>query len=348
MKKIVKNQIANKQPLVSVLVLNYNGVKFLKKCLPSLLNQSYQNLEIIVLDNNSIDESINCIKKINHKIKIIQNKDNFGYAKANNIGAKSAKGTFLLFLNNDTELLKDTIKNLVSNYQNNSIIGPEQTISSLSKQKNDNSFNKVLNTGMDIFGYPYANQNQNKTKAFYIDGAALFIKKLDFIKIGMFDEKHFIFFEDLDLCWRAQLLGYQIKPCSKAKLYHYSGGTVTGAAKKGKKYHSSYLRRYLNEKNLIRNILKNYGFPLHLIILIMIILMHIPEMLLLILIGEGKAAECYLNAYKWNLANLEDTWQARKKIQSTRIINDWQILKKVHWGLPKFAILLKYGLPKFS
>jgi len=336
---------ASKKPLVTILVLNFNGVHFLKKCLPTIKAQTYKNIETIVLDNNSTDKSLVYVKKLKW-VKIIQNADNYGYAQANNIGAKKAKGELLLFLNNDTELFPDTIEHMVACYEEKSIIAPMQIVSSFGSKK---AGKKSCSMGMDIFGYPYGHMKYpERTKPFYVDGAAFFIGKKDFINLGMFDEKHFIFFEDLDLSWRAQIFGYKIIKCPQAKLYHYSGGTVTGAAKKSKQYKSSYLRRYLNEKNLIRNLLKNYSFPLCIIIPFLVLLMHIVEMLVLLILGKGKAAACYLRAYKWNVLNIKDTLNERKIIQKKRKVSDWQLLKRMYFMIPKIPVLLKYGVPSFS
>lgn len=334
-----------KNPFVSIIVLNFNGVNFLKTSLPSIQKQTYKNIETIVIDNHSSDSSEKYVKTLKW-VKWVQNKKNLGYAQANNVAALQAKGELLFFLNNDTELFPDCIETLVSNYETTSILAPMQLISSTASSKKN--IDKFCGMGMDIFGYPYRKNEDTKTKLFYVDGAAFFIGKNDFFDIGMFDEKHFIFFEDIDLSWRAQIMGYKLVRCPKAKLYHYSGGTVTGAAKKSRSYQSSYLRRYLNEKNLIRNILKNYSFPLCLFILFSVLLMHIPEIIILTLIGRQKAALCYFQAYWWNVRNIQDTLIVRKDIQSKRIISDFAILKRVHYVYPKIGVLLKYGVPSFS
>lgn len=86
-----------KVPLVSIIIVNYNGKYHLEKCLASLMKINYKNYEIILVDNNSTDTSVEYVKNTYPKITIIKLNDNYGFAEPNNIGAKNAKGEFLLF-----------------------------------------------------------------------------------------------------------------------------------------------------------------------------------------------------------------------------------------------------------
>jgi GT2 family glycosyltransferase len=329
---------------VSVIVLNYNGKNFLEICLPSIKKQTYKNIEILVADNNSSDNSCQYIKENFPEVKIIKNSDNFGYAKANNIAANEAIGDFLLFLNNDTELFSDMIEKLVKVYKKKSILAPAQI---LSVNKETDKIGAAGN-GMDIFGYPYVNKNPKKTRVFYVDGAAIFVERTDFFTIGMFDDELFIFQEDIDFSWRAKLLGYEIIQCWDAKFYHYSGGAVLGGGFKNKQYETSYFRRYLNEKNIIRNILKNYSFFFCVGILLIIITIHFFEIIVLIITGNWKAAACYLRAYKWNFINIDNTLKFRKKVQENRVISDFKVFSKVYFAYSKLTSFIRIGFPKFK
>ncbi len=328
-------------PKVSIIILNQNGLPFLKKCLPTVKKQTYPDTEIIVTDNASNDGSVEYIKRI-PDVKLVAHKKNYGYAKANNIAAQEATGTFLFFLNNDTELFSDCIEKLVSCYRDKSVVTARQI------PFHDKSFVGSSGAGVDIFGYPYVADDPRKTRVFYADGAMFFIKKKDFIDLGMFDEKLFIFQEDIDLSWRAQLAGYRIISCWGAKLYHYGGGTVLGGTKKGSKYASSYFRRYLNEKNIIRNILKNYSFPLCVIILLLLLFIHACEMIGLLILLKGSVIQCYLKAYWWNIRNFKNTMNIRKYVQSRRTVRDAKIMKQMYWSYSKLASLKSVGIPEFK
>lgn len=324
---------------VSIIVLNFNGVNFLKKCLPTIFRQTYPHIETIVVDNNSTDESLKYLDTVKN-IQVIKNKKNLGYAEANNKAAQKATGEFVLFLNNDTELFPDLIQKLVDSYKDKSLIAPAQIPTWNKKIKG------FAGGGMDIFGYPYT-MDDGSTKVSYVDGAAFFMKRNDFISIGMFDEKLFIFQEDIDLSWRAQLYGYRIISCWDAKLYHYSGGTVLGGGKKEVRYASSYFRRYLNEKNVVRNILKNYSTFFLIVILPTLLALHAFELIFLLLMGKIKVVQCYINAYVWNIRNIKDTLQFRKKIQEGRVVSDKIFFRRMYFAYSKLTAFKNVGLPEF-
>ena len=336
---------------VSIIILNYNGLDFLKKCIQTVKKQTYSNIEIIVTDNASTDGSIEWVKKESGKLrmenkkmalKIVKHKNNLGYAGANNSAAKKASGEFLFFLNNDTELFPDCIEKIVSSFKEKSIVTARQ-IPTLDKK-----FIGSSGAGADIFGYPYVDPDPTKTRVFYADGAMFFTKKKDFIDLGMFDEKLFIFQEDIDLSWRARLYGYSIISCWEAKLYHYGGGTVLGGTKKGSRYASSYLRRYLNEKNIIRNILKNYSALMCIIILPLLLIIHVVEMISLLFLLQGRVINCYIKAYWWNIKNIRNTLQLRSHIQDKRTVSDSKIIKQMYWRYSKLASLKSVGVPDFK
>lgn len=329
-------------PKVSVIVLNYNGKHFLAQCIPTIKRQTYSNIEIIVVDNNSTDGSQQYVSEQKGVI-LIKNPENYGYAKANNIAVEKASGEFLFILNNDTELFSDTIEKLLSCYKPNSIVAPAQ-IFSINRKTDKTGFS---GSGMDIFGYGYVNKNPLKTKPFYVDGAAIFISKKDFDKIGMFDEELFIFQEDIDLSWRAQIFGYQIIRCWNAKLYHYSGGVVPGGGKvkEGFVYKTSSFRIYLNQKNIIRNMLKNYSIPFLILLLPILILIHLSEIIVLSLLGKFNAVKCYVRAYFWNLTHIKQTLLLRRWVQKRRKVSDLVLLKRMYFAYSKLTALYRLGIP---
>jgi len=100
-------------PQVSVIVVNYNGKLFLKKCISSLSSQSYPDIEIIFVDNGSSDGSTEYVRKEFPSVKIIESKKNLGFAKGNNIGIQEARGEFIATLNNDTEVTSQWLEELV-------------------------------------------------------------------------------------------------------------------------------------------------------------------------------------------------------------------------------------------
>lgn len=330
-----------KEPKVSIVVLNYNGLDYLKKCLASIKKQSYKNIEVVVTDNNSTDGSREYVEK-QKGVKINKNPDNFGYALANNLGAEQATGEFLFFLNNDTELYPDCIEQLVECYQPKSILSPSQ----VRPWKKDDEGNAHI--GMDVFGYPYGVENPRKTRPFYADGAAIFVKREDFFEIGMFDPELFIFQEDIDFSWRAQMQGYSVLACWDAKLLHYGGATVLGGVAKSNKYQTSYFRRFLNEKNVLRNIFKNYSFPINIILFLILFSFHLAEVIVLTLLGKFRAVKCYLDAYWWNITHFLNTLAFRKKVQAKRTISDGELMSRMYWSYSKLIAFKNLGVPEFK
>lgn len=328
-------------PTVSIIILNYNGLDFLKDCISSIRKQTYKNIEIIVTDNNSSDGTLEFLKT-KKEVVLVSHDDNYGYAKANNDGAEVATGEFLFFLNNDTVLYPDCIEQLVQNFEPNSLLSPVQV---RPWKKNDQGYAHV---GMDIFGYPYGKEDSRLNKPFYVDGAGIFIKKSDFFDIGQFDPELFIFQEDIDLSWRAQMMGYHILTCWDAKFEHFGGGAVLGGVVKKKKYETSYFRRYLNEKNVLRNILKNYSFPVNVVLLTILMALHTAEILVLLLLGKWKVVKCYLDAYWWNIKNLPNTLQFREKVQARRTVSDIELMKRMYWSYSKLIAFKNLGIPDFK
>ena len=110
-------QFSSENPLVSIIILNYNAGKLLMNCVQSIIKSNYSNFEIILVDNNSTDNShIEC-KNENEKIKLIENDENFGYCEGNNIGIRQASGKFIVILNPDTIVDVDWLKFLIQAYE---------------------------------------------------------------------------------------------------------------------------------------------------------------------------------------------------------------------------------------
>lgn len=327
--------------LVSIIVLNHNGRRWLKQCIPTIRQQTYSPIEIIVTDNNSTDDSLECLKQF-PEVKILRHAKNYGYTTANNLGAQAATGEYLFFLNNDTKLYPYTIEKLVKDHKPMAVSNGHQLRSWEKKYEGSSG------AGMDIFGYPYVEDNPRNTRVFYADGAMIFVKKKDFLHIGGFDDELFIFEEDIDFSWRAQIMGYRVISCWDAHLIHFGGSTVPGNITKDKEYISNYFRRYLNEKNVVRNILKNYSFPLGLIILMALMGLHLAEFVILAILGKWKAAECYLKSYAWNIMHLSNTLRFRNTVQRKRTVSDWDLMKRMYKSYSKWRAFQKLGFPEFK
>lgn len=334
-----------KNPQISIILLNYNGEKYIKKCLESIDKQTFTDFEIIISDNASKDKSLLIAKQAFSGLTIINNVNNLGYARANNNASLLAKGEYLFFLNIDTRLEKNCLLNLIEAARKESGIFT-------AKQMSYDGKNFIsCGIGADIFGYPYSlkeNILSSDQRLFYADGAALFIKKSLFEKLNRFDPTTFLFHEDIDLSWKAKLLGFKIVPVPEAIVFHESGGILEGGAIKGGKVVTNPLRRYLGERNNIRNLLKNYAWQTLVWILPLYFLINCAEILLFTIFLRPKAVWCYLKAWLWNIVYFSDTMRYRKRIQKVRKVADFSIQKDMYHGSAKLAIFRRVGVPKFK
>jgi GT2 family glycosyltransferase len=218
-----------KQPSVSAIIVNYKSGAYAVECIRSLLDQKYDSLEIIVVDNASGDGSVDLLRSaFGNVIKLIESPDNLGFGQANNLAASHAKGDYLLLVNPDARLLDNAfISALVSFLEQQpaiGIAGPE--IHEPSKQKYVLPKKKYPSEGRlknrDALKWlpgPYA----------WILGACMCLKRSLYEQIGGFDPDFFLYGEDTDICLRVRKAGYQIGYCEAAKLTHVGGASEAAA-----------------------------------------------------------------------------------------------------------------------
>ena len=225
-----------KESLVSIVVLNYNAGKLLLNCIESIKKSSYQNIEILVVDNISSDNSqIECKKKF-PDIKLIQNDENLGYCGGNNEGIKKAEGEFIIILNPDTIVETNWIDELLNAQKEFGDGLYQPKILSLNEE------NTIQSTGnmLHIFGFGFARDKGNKVierkeeieKVGYASGTCLFTTRRVLDKIGLLDEFLFLYHDDLDLGWRGAQIGINSFYVPKSKIYHVESYSLKWSSKK--------------------------------------------------------------------------------------------------------------------
>ena len=200
----------NESPLVSIIVLNYNAGELLLNCIDSLKKSKYTNLEILVVDNISSDNSQKKCKERFPDIKLIQNNKNLGYCGGNNVGVREANGEFIIILNPDTIIEPNCINELIFAYNKFGEGLYQPKILSLDEE------NIIQSTGnmLHVFGFGFARDKGNKVtdkteeieKIGYASGTCLFTSREVINKVGLLDEFLFLYHDDLDLGWRARKL----------------------------------------------------------------------------------------------------------------------------------------------
>ncbi len=221
----------SKNPLISVVILNYNGLECLQICLPSLFRQTISDFEIIVVDNGSTDNSVQYIKKQFPSIKTIVNKINT-YAAGNNAGIRHARGDYILLLNNDVELAEDCLAAILKTIQN------QRDMTGMWALKILNYYDKKIidSTGLIIYrdgicrgrGRMESDEGQfdNKSDILMPSGCGGVYSKKMLDEIGLLDEDFQFYLEDSDLGFRGRLAGWKAKFIPDARVYHMYSATT--------------------------------------------------------------------------------------------------------------------------
>ena len=210
-------------PKVSVIIVNYNGKTFLEQCLESLFKVNYDNFEVILVDNNSTDETVEFVTKKYPSIILIKLDSNKGFAEPNNMGAKIAKGEYLLFLNNDTIVTPNFISEMVNTIERDKKIAICQSLLLKSDDTIDSSGDFIDELGVCYNSKSLIHEIREISSA---RGASMLIQKIIFDTLGGFDEKFFATFEDVDLGWRSWISGYKTVLVPKSIVHHMGGQTV--------------------------------------------------------------------------------------------------------------------------
>ena len=210
-------------PKVSIIIVNYNGKELLQKCLDSLLKVNYDNFEIILVDNNSTDGSVEFITKNYPSLIIIKLDSNKGFAEPNNVAAKISKGKYLLFLNNDTVVTPNFISEMVKVMETDKKIAICQSLLLKPDGSVDSSGDFIDHLGVVYNSKTEIDEIREVSSA---RGASMLIRSDIFEKLDGFDQKFFVTFEDVDLCWRSWILGYRVLIIPTSIVYHEGGITI--------------------------------------------------------------------------------------------------------------------------
>jgi|TARA_B110000263_G_scaffold45727_1_gene37787 hypothetical protein len=222
--ELKNTEIEENDPLISIVILNYNAGDLLIDCIDSIQKSNYKNYEIIVVDNISKDKSHKKCKEKFPNIKLIENSENLGYCEGNNVGLRVTNGEFVVILNPDTIVDPSWLSELLQAYRKNGdgIYQPKFLAST------DHSM--LLSTGnmIQIFGFGYSRakgdidkkQYENFEKIDFASGTCIFTSKKIIEEIGLFESFLFAFHDDFELCWRGALIGINSFYVPSAIVYH--------------------------------------------------------------------------------------------------------------------------------
>lgn len=334
--------LTNANPFISIVIVNHNGILFIETCIKSVLNTDFPQFEVILIDNHSIDGSLELIKEKfanNRRLKIIENKINLGPVKARNIGIASSIGNYVAFLDNDTEVDKDWLKELIRVFDSDKAIGAAQCKILLFDKKTIDTCGHYLS----ISGFPYEvgagepdkGQYNELVNIFGARSAAMFIRRDILEAIGYFDEDYFIYGEETDLSWRVWLNNYKVVYVPGSVVYHKKGGSLNEKSRQRVFYEGA--------KNCTKTLIKN----LELKNLVFFLTLHVSAWSLLgiifVLKARIKDALAIIKGLLWNIHNFKHTLMDRALVQERRILKDSLILPII-MGDYDMVMLIKKGI----
>lgn len=324
---------ATTRPTVSVIILNYNGLSFLPRCLETLQKTNYAPLELVVVDNNSTDGSIDYLRRNHPHVRLIEFKENLGYSGAYNRAIPMIDGEIIVLLNFDVEVEPNWLDEAMK------VIAEDPKLAAVqpklrSLQRRDN-FEYSGGSGgfIDRYGYPFVRgrvfdsiesdqgQYNDVVPIFWATGAAFITRKPAFIEAGGLDADFFMHMEELDLCWRYWLMGYTVKVAPQGIVYHWAG-----AALSAERFH----KMYYNHRNGLVMMLKNYRLSG--------LLRNIPVRILLdwitifssLLRKEPKRSWAVFAAHGYVLTHLAMIWSKRRRVQRMRKVSDQEITSVIY------------------
>lgn len=249
------------QPLVAIVILNWNGRKFLEQFLPSLTASTYSNYKIVVADNGSSDDSVAFLNAHYPQVEQVHNGRNDGFAQGYNNALQQVQAEYYVLLNSDVEVTPGWIEPVLALMQQHAFIGACQPKILSWHQKESFEYAGGSGGWIDGLGYPFCRgrifdtcekdhgQYNDPGPVFWASGCAFFVRAALFHAAGGFDGFFFAHQEEIDLCWRLQRAGHEVWVCPQSVVYHVGGGTLAKGNPR---------KTFLNYRNSLIMLWKNY------------------------------------------------------------------------------------------
>ena len=246
---------------VAVVILNWNGEKFLRQFLPGVVQFSESMADVVVIDNASTDQSLSILRNEFPSVTIIELDKNYGFAGGYNQGLRHVSHEFFVLLNSDVEVTPDWISPVLRYMDDTPRMAACQPKILDFHRKEWFEYAGAAGGYIDKDAYAFCagrvffefekdlGQYNRNEEVFWASGAAMFIRRDAWIEVGGLDEDFFAHMEEIDLCWRLKNRGYKVGACRESKVYHYGGGTLD---------RQSPFKTYLNFRNNLYMLVKNY------------------------------------------------------------------------------------------
>ncbi|MDI6720604.1 MAG: glycosyltransferase family 2 protein [Methanomicrobiales archaeon] len=293
------------EKLVSIIIVNWNGLKYIHECISSLLNQTYNNIEILLVDNASSDESVKYVLDNFPKVRVIQNRENLGFAGGVNIGISHSRGDLIALFNQDAVADQAWLEILVRSLESSEDIAA--VAGKVFYYGDAYGQDAVFCTWSKIDPYTAAPYNfygdEPMAAVDYLTGCALVVKTSVIDEIGLLDTGYFLYFEETDWCARMIRAGYRLMYIPDACVRHVVSGSIQ----------SSYIKSSYLSRNRLRFVLKNFDLIYIPVVFSSFFFETFIDLLKGIKTGNLFDFRIKLESFYWNFINLRSTLAARKR-----------------------------------
>lgn len=318
-------------PFVSIILVNWNGLQYIKDCLKSLQKTTYKRYEIIFVDNDSTDGSVAYVLGHYKNIKIVQNQTNRGFAGGHDAALKIAKGKAILLLNIDTYVDAKFLETLVCRLYSHptiGVVGPKVLLSD-DTHKIDSIGAFYLTNGLL---YHYGREKDERLpiynrpmEIFTTKGVCMLIKKEVIEKIGLFDPEYFAYFEETDFCMRTWMAGWRIVYEPEARIYHKGGHASSRLPSAIIQYHAF--------KNVFATYLKNLSFVYLIPALLGLLSIYGAGSIFYLLKGNGSVMVAFFRGIWWNIIHAPEIFKKRQRLFQLRTVSDRDYLSHLTYSV---------------
>lgn len=326
--------MSRKNKSVSVVILSYNSKEDLKECIPSLISQTYQDFEIIIVDNASTDGSEEFIRLNYPEIKVVQTCKNLGYAAGNNAGFEVAEGEYIVVVNPDTVADPEWLAELINPFESDPTIAAttSKILIYYQKDKINTCANTSHYTGLTFCRglNKSASELDDYQPVGAVSGCSFAIRSAMFKNINGFDSDFFLYQEDADLSWRIRFAGGKIMYVPESIIYHKFKLSIAPQ------------KEFYLERNRYLILLKNFNLKTLLLLSPALFVTEIVTMSHAILSGP-KHVKSKLLAYFWIIQNFKEILTKRHETLSKKRTTDEEFFEHLDWKIP-FEQVIKYPI----
>lgn len=318
-------------------IVNYEGGELLARCVRSLFEQDWP-VQVLVVDNGSADGSVKRVTAEFPDLEIVVPDRNLGFAGGVNAGIVRAKGNYLLLLNPDVELMPGCAESLVRALSEPrvGVVGPVVDVLA----------SREIEYGgtIDRLGHPRGLRAPGSP--LFVSGAALATRTDVFRAVGGFDDRLFLFMEDVDYCWRVLIAGFDVLVALDGRVVHVGGASIPGGYESDGALETSRLRVALRERNTLAMLIRCYGAPALVLAIPVYVLQSVALAAALAVCGRWKTARAIVGGLLWNVGELRRTLALRRFTQARRRVPDRAIRARMMRRSRKLELLFRYGVPK--